>query len=222
MRLLILPPAVVPAVHTVSPMPAQEEQFERTCALVREVGFDRVNTAAYSPRPGTPAALWPDQVAELVKLDRLNRLNRITTEVAAERAQRFLGRDVEVNSAELRAVSPRRGAQTDARVVKHCHALMCRSNRWLPCSQKADVYTEKHTAFWWVGDAALLIHACGLVRRMMIGPLSWQPVLWQVLVEGAQPERQRPGDGQDAHQQARVLRSRRASAQGAAGYSPHR
>ena len=77
--------------------PAQEEQFERTCALVREVGFDRVNTAAYSPRPGTPAALRPDQVAELVKLDRLNRLNRVVTDVAAERAQRFLGRDVEVS-----------------------------------------------------------------------------------------------------------------------------
>ena len=77
--------------------PAQEEHFERTCALVCEVGFDRVNTAAYSPRPGTLAALWQDQVAELVKLDRLNRLNRIVTDVAAQRAQRFLGRDVEVS-----------------------------------------------------------------------------------------------------------------------------
>ena len=39
-----------------------EEQFEATCALVREVGFDRVNTAAYSPRPATPAAEWDNQV----------------------------------------------------------------------------------------------------------------------------------------------------------------
>lgn len=39
-----------------------EEQFEATVALVREVGFDRVNTAAYSPRPNTPAATWPNQV----------------------------------------------------------------------------------------------------------------------------------------------------------------
>ena len=83
--------------------PAQEEQFGRTCALVREVGFDRVNTAAYSPRPGTPAALRPDQVAELVKLDRLNRLNRVVNEVAAERAQRFLGRDVEVSQFQDRS-----------------------------------------------------------------------------------------------------------------------
>ena len=39
-----------------------EAQFEATCALVREVGFDRVNTAAYSPRPATPAAEWANQV----------------------------------------------------------------------------------------------------------------------------------------------------------------
>ncbi|KAK9835384.1 hypothetical protein WJX81_006219 [Elliptochloris bilobata] len=73
-----------------------EEQFEATCELVREVGFDRVNTAAYSPRPATPAAEWDNQVADLLKMDRLNRLNRIVNEVAEERAQRFIGRPLEV------------------------------------------------------------------------------------------------------------------------------
>ena len=29
-----------------------------------EVKFDQVNTAAYSPRPNTPAALWDNQVGE--------------------------------------------------------------------------------------------------------------------------------------------------------------
>lgn len=40
-----------------------EEQYLATEALVREVGFDRVNTAAYSPRPNTPAAEWENQVS---------------------------------------------------------------------------------------------------------------------------------------------------------------
>lgn len=44
-----------------------EEQFQRTVSLVREVGFDRVNTAAYSPRPNTPAAVEANQVADLIK-----------------------------------------------------------------------------------------------------------------------------------------------------------
>jgi tRNA A37 methylthiotransferase MiaB len=39
-----------------------EEQYLATERLVREVGFDRVNTAAYSPRPNTPAAEWDNQV----------------------------------------------------------------------------------------------------------------------------------------------------------------
>jgi tRNA-2-methylthio-N6-dimethylallyladenosine synthase len=68
-----------------------EEEYQRSEDLVREIGFDRCNTAAYSPRPNTPAALREDQVADLVKMDRLNRLNRVAVEVAEERAQRFVG-----------------------------------------------------------------------------------------------------------------------------------
>lgn len=47
-----------------------EEQFQRTIELVRQVGFDRVNTAAYSPRPNTPAAEVTNQVPyEYTKLN---------------------------------------------------------------------------------------------------------------------------------------------------------
>ena len=34
---------------------------------MRRVGFDVVNTAAYSPRPNTPAARWTDQLSEEVR-----------------------------------------------------------------------------------------------------------------------------------------------------------
>ncbi|GAB5358863.1 hypothetical protein AAMO2058_000495500 [Amorphochlora amoebiformis] len=89
-----------------------EEQFQRTLQLVREVGFDRVNTAAYSPRPNTPAAEWENQVAEIVKSDRLNRLNRVVNEVAEERAQRFAGRELEVL---VEGVNPRNPDQAFGR-----------------------------------------------------------------------------------------------------------
>ena len=89
-----------------------EEQFERTVALIRELGFDRVNTAAYSPRPGTPAAVRPDQVADLIKADRLNRLNAVVNEVAEERAQRFAGREMEVL---VEGPNPRDAAQAVGR-----------------------------------------------------------------------------------------------------------
>jgi tRNA-2-methylthio-N6-dimethylallyladenosine synthase len=73
-----------------------EEQFEKTLQLVEEIGFDLVNTAAYSPRPNTPAALWENQVSEEVKADRLQRLNHLVSIKAAERSQRYFGRIEEV------------------------------------------------------------------------------------------------------------------------------
>jgi len=36
-----------------------EEDFERTMALVEEIGFDASFSFVYSRRPGTPAATWP-------------------------------------------------------------------------------------------------------------------------------------------------------------------
>lgn len=73
-----------------------EEQFLNTLKLVEEIGFDQLNTAAYSPRPGTPAALWENQLSEEVKSDRLQRLNHLVAIKAAERSQRYLGRVEEV------------------------------------------------------------------------------------------------------------------------------
>ncbi|MEN9209397.1 MAG: MiaB/RimO family radical SAM methylthiotransferase, partial [Thermostichus sp. DG02_2_bins_29] len=73
-----------------------EAQFQDTLQLVQDIGFDLLNTAAYSPRPGTPAADWPDQVPEEEKSDRLQRLNRLVTEVAAARSARLLGQVQEV------------------------------------------------------------------------------------------------------------------------------
>lgn len=73
-----------------------EEQFEKTLRLVEDIGFDLVNTAAYSPRPGTPAALWENQLSEEVKADRLQRLNHLVNQKAAERSQRYFGRIEEV------------------------------------------------------------------------------------------------------------------------------
>jgi tRNA-2-methylthio-N6-dimethylallyladenosine synthase len=73
-----------------------EAQFENTLKLVDEIGFDLLNTAAYSPRPGTPAALWENQLSETVKSDRLQRLNHLVNQKAAERSQRYLHRVEEV------------------------------------------------------------------------------------------------------------------------------
>ncbi|HYW04016.1 MAG TPA: tRNA (N6-isopentenyl adenosine(37)-C2)-methylthiotransferase MiaB [Gammaproteobacteria bacterium] len=48
--------------------------FEQTMALIDEVGFDQSFSFIYSPRPGTPAASFPDDVPLRVKQERLHRL----------------------------------------------------------------------------------------------------------------------------------------------------
>ena len=83
-----------------------EEQFENTLKLVEDIGFDLLNTAAYSPRPGTPAALWENQVSEEVKSDRLQRLNHLVSVKAGMRSERYLGRVEEVLVEEQNPKDP--------------------------------------------------------------------------------------------------------------------
>jgi tRNA-2-methylthio-N6-dimethylallyladenosine synthase len=73
-----------------------EEQFQNTLNLVDDIAFDQLNTAAYSPRPNTPAAIWENQVSEEEKSDRLQRLNHLVSTKAAERSQRYFDRIEEV------------------------------------------------------------------------------------------------------------------------------
>jgi len=73
-----------------------DAQYRRTLALVEEIGFDQVNTAAYSPRPNTPAADWPDQLPEQVKVERLRELNALVEKKARERSGRYAGRNEQI------------------------------------------------------------------------------------------------------------------------------
>ena len=83
-----------------------ESQFENTLKLVEDIAFDQLNTAAYSPRPGTPAALWENQLSEEVKSDRLQRLNHLVGLKAAERSQRYMGRIEEVLVEDVNPKQP--------------------------------------------------------------------------------------------------------------------
>jgi tRNA-2-methylthio-N6-dimethylallyladenosine synthase len=83
-----------------------EEQFQKTMTLIEDLQFDMVNTAAYSPRPGTPAALWDNQLSEEVKVDRLQRINRLVSQMAQLRSDRYAGRIEEVLVEEQNQKNP--------------------------------------------------------------------------------------------------------------------
>jgi tRNA-2-methylthio-N6-dimethylallyladenosine synthase len=74
-----------------------EADFEQTLTLVDEVGYDGAFTFIFSPRRGTDAAqLTEGVVPHEVKVERLERLVEIVQGRARERAQRFVGRELDV------------------------------------------------------------------------------------------------------------------------------
>ena len=74
-----------------------EEDFEQTLEVVERVGYDSAFTFVFSPRRGTRAAeLTEGIVPHPVKVQRMERLVELVQRQARDRAQRFVGRTVEV------------------------------------------------------------------------------------------------------------------------------
>ena len=73
-----------------------EADFEQTLHVAEAVGYDGAFTFIYSPRRETEAATLPDQLTQEIKVARLERLVEVIQRRAQERAQRFVGRTLEV------------------------------------------------------------------------------------------------------------------------------
>jgi tRNA-2-methylthio-N6-dimethylallyladenosine synthase len=73
-----------------------EADFEQTMEVVEEVGYDGAFTFVFSPRRETEAAEMDGQLSHAVKRERMGRLVELVQRRATERAQRFVGREMEV------------------------------------------------------------------------------------------------------------------------------
>ena len=74
-----------------------EEDFAQTLEVVEQVGYDSAFTFVFSPRRGTEAATITDGlVPHPVKVERMERLLALVQSRARERAERFVGRTLEV------------------------------------------------------------------------------------------------------------------------------
>ncbi|GIW22464.1 MAG: hypothetical protein KatS3mg068_1471 [Candidatus Sericytochromatia bacterium] len=69
-----------------------EEQFLDTVNACIKFQFDNAMTAAYSPRPGTPAAEMENQISEEEKYKRLNYLNKVVQKIAKEKNSQEIGK----------------------------------------------------------------------------------------------------------------------------------
>ena len=73
-----------------------EEDFNETLDLVKKAGFEGAYTFIYSPREGTPAASYPNDLTEDEKKQRLLTLNDLINEGFLMGNKRFEGEIVEV------------------------------------------------------------------------------------------------------------------------------
>jgi tRNA-2-methylthio-N6-dimethylallyladenosine synthase len=73
-----------------------ERDFAETLEVVDEVAYDSAFTFVFSPRRETEAATMDGQLPHPVKVERMERLVEVVQRRASERAQRFVGRTMEV------------------------------------------------------------------------------------------------------------------------------
>ena len=94
-----------------------EAQFENTLALLREVRFETVFAAAFSVRPGTPAARLEDDVPRAEKKRRLNALLDLQEGIGRAANEAWVGRTTEVLVDQVRPTSSHEGEGAAPRVA---------------------------------------------------------------------------------------------------------
>ncbi len=73
-----------------------EEEFQETYDVFENIRYSIAFLYAYSPRKGTPAMRWSDDIPEEVKQERLQRLMDLHHRIASEERALMLGETIEV------------------------------------------------------------------------------------------------------------------------------
>ena len=71
-----------------------QEQHEEVMEFIDTLEFDRLGAFTYSPEEDTPAATFEDQIDEEVKEDRLADIMELQQEIAFDKAEDMIGREV--------------------------------------------------------------------------------------------------------------------------------
>ena len=73
-----------------------EEDFQATLDVVEKARFTSAYTFQYSPRPGTPAAEYEDQIPKAVVQERFERLMALQERISFEENEKLIGEEVEL------------------------------------------------------------------------------------------------------------------------------
>jgi tRNA-2-methylthio-N6-dimethylallyladenosine synthase len=96
-RLRELVPEVALSTDVIVGFPGETDaDFEATCELMERVRYDSAFVFKYSPRPGTEAAGWPDDVPPPVKEQRNQLVLELQARISREALEAWVGGEVEV------------------------------------------------------------------------------------------------------------------------------
>ncbi len=108
-------------------------QFENTLHLIKGVRFDVVHAAAYSPRPGTPATAWEDDVPTAEKERRRVCIEEVQEKIAGEINTSFLDQDVEI------LVDGKQRGRWRGRTRTHKLVFFESDKNWLGCMARVHI-----------------------------------------------------------------------------------
>ena len=73
-----------------------EEEFRETLQACETAGFMKIHVFPFSPRKGTPAATFPDQISPEIRNERVHRLTDLEVQLAARYYKNLMGRKLSV------------------------------------------------------------------------------------------------------------------------------
>ena len=147
-----------------------EEDFQATLDVVEKARFTSAFTFQYSPRPGTPAAEYEQQVPKEVVQERYERLIALQERVCLEENQKLVNTEVELlvqaDGGKKNAKTHRMtGRARDGRLV-HFHPVGSIDQSIRPGDIITTIVTEAKPHFL-IADAGVLTH-----RRTVAGDMS--------------------------------------------------
>lgn len=73
-----------------------DEEFNKTYEFLKKIQFSKMHIFKYSPRKGTPAAKYKNQIDGNIKEERSNKLLELSNKYENEFAAQYIGREIEV------------------------------------------------------------------------------------------------------------------------------
>ena len=79
-----------------------DEMFENTYSLIKKIGFSDLHVFQYSDRENTLASTFTDKIDGTVKKKRAEKLNELRHEMAINRREKYIGKELEVLVEEIK------------------------------------------------------------------------------------------------------------------------